>query len=121
MSPLETSLLITAIGMGLVFIAILVLWGLMELLVRLTNEKNSISKDESDSTPLESSFEAAAPDTLTLKQRAAAAAVAAALATKTEPKIVPMQRASQNEVSAWQAVIRADQMQRRDHLYNRKP
>ena len=36
MTPLVTSLWITLIGMGLVFIAILLLWGLMEALMRFT-------------------------------------------------------------------------------------
>ncbi len=36
MSPMSGALIITVIGMGLVFIAILALWGLMEWMVRVT-------------------------------------------------------------------------------------
>ena len=36
MSPISSALIITVIGMGLVFIAIIALWGLMELMVRVT-------------------------------------------------------------------------------------
>ena len=39
-SEIGFSLLITAIGMGLVFGAILLLWGVMGLLVRFTKKTN---------------------------------------------------------------------------------
>ncbi|RPI95781.1 MAG: hypothetical protein EHM39_11495, partial [Chloroflexi bacterium] len=39
MDDLVTALEITGIGMALVFAAILLLWGVMELLVRLTAER----------------------------------------------------------------------------------
>lgn len=39
MNPITQGLLITAIGMGLVFLAILFLWALMDFLVRITNDK----------------------------------------------------------------------------------
>ena len=38
MSTISQGLLITAVGMGLVFIMILALWGIMALLFKLTNK-----------------------------------------------------------------------------------
>jgi len=70
---LGLSLLITVIGMGLVFACILLFWGLMVLLVRLTRDR----------VPEESpAAEVAGPqqETDDLKRQAAAAAVAVALA-----------------------------------------
>ncbi len=39
MSPIIQGLIITGIGMGLVFVAILALWGLMIVLVKATNDR----------------------------------------------------------------------------------
>ncbi len=46
---LINSLIITGIGMGLVFIAIILLWGMMEAMVRFFPEK--VNKDITSSTP----------------------------------------------------------------------
>ncbi len=39
MSPITQGLIITGIGMGLVFVAIVALWGLMTLLVKATTDR----------------------------------------------------------------------------------
>jgi Na+-transporting methylmalonyl-CoA/oxaloacetate decarboxylase gamma subunit len=76
-SPLTISLLITAIGMGLVFVAILLLWGLMEGLVKVTTDKTATVPDveptEARATQIPADAERA------FKAQAAAAAVAIAL------------------------------------------
>ncbi len=101
MSPLTASLLITLLGMSLVFAAILVLWGLMALLVRLAAD---------------SPAGGSAGRRAELRSRAAALAVAAALAdhelqTRTTPRAFPLPPTAM--VSAWQAVRRANQLQQR--------
>jgi Na+-transporting methylmalonyl-CoA/oxaloacetate decarboxylase gamma subunit len=91
------ALQITLVGMGLVFAAILLLWGVMALLVRLTAR----------SVEAEAEQERAALTELERKQRAAAAAVAIALAQTaeaTEPHEFPLPPTA--IVSAWQAVMR---------------
>jgi hypothetical protein len=114
---MANALLITLVGMGLVFIAILLLWGLMALLVRLTREPEPaveenlavVSIPERSSAPELSS----APALLERKRRAAAAAVVMALAlrqpslAKSSPEMPPV------SVSAWQAVNRAGQLNQR--------
>jgi Na+-transporting methylmalonyl-CoA/oxaloacetate decarboxylase gamma subunit len=106
---LSVALQITAIGMSLVFGAIVLLWGLMALLVRLAaDQPTPAAALDGSSTPHE------------LKQRAAAAAVAAALALEAQkqtegaafqPREFPLPPTA--IVSAWQAVRRA-------HLLNRR-
>lgn len=91
------ALQITLVGMGLVFAAILLLWGAMALLVRLTAR----------SVEAEAEQERAALTELERKQRAAAAAVAVALAQvaeASEPHEFPLPPTAL--VSAWQAVMR---------------
>jgi Na+-transporting methylmalonyl-CoA/oxaloacetate decarboxylase gamma subunit len=118
------ALLITAIGMGLVFIAMLALWGLMELSVKVTaryveKEVTEEAVEESES-PQEEPVEADAG--LARKSRAAVAAVAYALAqaetaTGRESMVIATPR---HPASAWQAVLRASQLTQQTNLYDRK-
>ena len=90
------SLNITAIGMGLVFGAIVLLWGLMSLLTRLLAER-------------EAGLEV--PDEAYEKNaRAAAAAVAFALAEQTQSRIGHFPMPNTALVSAWQLGMRTRQM-----------
>jgi Na+-transporting methylmalonyl-CoA/oxaloacetate decarboxylase gamma subunit len=109
MSPaLTTALLITAIGMALVFGAILLFWLVMSLLVRFTAEPEAPA-------PERRAAESAPPETPDLKRRAALAAVAAALAQKTPAAsglhAFPVPPTA--GVSAWQAVMRSRQLKQR--------
>lgn len=96
---------ITLVGMGLVFVAILLLWGLMAVLVRLTSEKpvketaQEIGSDQ---------------DQTSRRRRAAAIAVAIALAQQadtTGPHEFPLPPTA--IVSAWQAVLRTRMLSKR--------
>lgn len=96
---LADSLEITVIGMSLVFAAILLLWGLMSLLVRLTAEDDEVSEPVAN------------PDEMELKRRAAVAAVMVALARDADtqqPHAFPLPPTA--AVSAWQAVQRSRQL-----------
>jgi Na+-transporting methylmalonyl-CoA/oxaloacetate decarboxylase gamma subunit len=110
---LGTSLLITLIGMTLVFSAIVLLWGMMAALVRLASEgKRSeahtelvdLTASESDERELE------------LARRAAAAAVAIAVARQAAggPKPFPLPPTAL--VSTWQAVMRSRLLGQRDTM-----
>jgi len=104
------ALWITLIGMGLVFLAILLLWGLMALLVRLTAEKPAAAVPEQ---PRENPVITVAveQDQHELRRRAAAAGVAAALAMKGTP--APSKPpAPAISVNSWQSVQRASQLAR---------
>jgi Na+-transporting methylmalonyl-CoA/oxaloacetate decarboxylase gamma subunit len=99
---ISNTLLITLIGMGLVFSVILLIWGLMALLVRLVKDPIKEKADTEDWLLEEE-----------LKQRAAVAAVGAALARETsfEPHEFPLPPTA--FVSAWQAVMRSRILHRR--------
>ena len=132
---LQTVLLITLIGMGLVFVAILLLWGMMELLVRLTNTRseqtpNPAALQEPSPAVVESET---LPDALQVdRKKIAAAAVAAAIqlrrrqaaeqavrialaSAQQEGQVLP----SASSTSNWQPVMRAAQMQERLRLFSR--
>ncbi|MRS05804.1 hypothetical protein EG832_21690, partial [bacterium] len=48
MDPISQGLFITGIGMGLIFLAILFLWGLIFVLVKFTQEQPKENKDASE-------------------------------------------------------------------------
>ncbi len=103
-TTLTLALQITLVGMGLVFAAILLLWLLMSALVRLTAARRKVPAG-----PTEPGSAAQADDRAA---RAAAAAVAAALAAQgpAQPRF-PLPPTAL--VSAWQAVRRSAQLNRR--------
>jgi Na+-transporting methylmalonyl-CoA/oxaloacetate decarboxylase gamma subunit len=132
---LQTVLLITLIGMGLVFVAILLLWGMMELLVRLTNARseqtpNPAALQEPSPAVVESETLPDAPQVD--RKKIAVAAVAAAIqlrrrqaaeqavrialaSAQQEGQVLP----SASSTSNWQPVMRAAQMQERLRLFSR--
>jgi len=112
------ALWITVIGMGLVFVAILLLWGMMALLVRLT-ETRAVPEKAAEGIEEVSKNNPALADTVTdddRRRRAAAAAVVVALALR-ERKAVQVQfpESAQTERS-WQVVQRANELSRRGAL-----
>ncbi len=126
MSTTIATLWITLIGMGLVFIGILALWGLMELIVILTN-RYALTHPETGEEETEDIREAAPvveaqPGAPASKQQAAAVAVAIALALEAEAGAeVPVFAQPQNgQASAWQAVMRSAQLTQRSNQFNRK-
>lgn len=104
MGIISTSLIITALGMGIVFVMIIALWGLMALLVHLT-EKH---KPETENKSIGESVAAS-----NRKRQAAAAAVASAMSHNniSEPHEFPLPPTAL--VSAWQAVMRSEILNRR--------
>lgn len=95
-------LLITVIGMGLVFSAIILLWGMMALLVRIVKDPVTQKTGADEKTA-----------DVDLKHQAAAAAVSIALAQAAsyEPREFPLPPTAL--VSAWQAVMRSKILNKR--------
>ncbi len=122
MSILTDALLITAVGMGLVFIALLLLWGLMELMMRLTRKSAEAEAAEAEEEEAEEEEAPAveAVDMAVLRRRAAAAAVAVALAAQPKGKGKLMVGPVETTTGAWQAVQRSTQLNRRSLMYSRK-
>lgn len=104
------ALWITLIGMGLVFVAILLLWGLMALLVKLTEDRE---KPEAAEIPAAIEIEPAADATSDKDRKRKAAAAAVAIAMALQPKNGRAHAGSAQPagvVSAWQAVHRAGRL-----------
>lgn len=103
---------ISLLGMSLVFGAILLLWGVLALLVRLTTERLPHEAvpmiDEAPAAPTPS----LSANRKTAMARAAAAGVAIALALKPQPSATgePGSNTPNSTVSAWQAVMRATRL-----------
>ncbi len=100
MNAISDALLITLLGMSLVFGAILILWGVISLLVYLTREhtRQEVTVSEAE---------------LTRKKLAAIAAVTIALAEEldTQPHEFPLPNTA--VVSPWQSVMRGKMLNKR--------
>lgn len=112
MSVIQQGLLITAIGMGLVFAVIIFLWGLMALMMRLTSRKKPDTPEkgvigETDELVLPALQGAEG------QRRAAAAAVAVALAiakSKSSSLLLQGEKGA-GDLSPWQAYHRIRQIE----------
>ncbi len=101
---LSNALIITVLGMGLVFAAILLLWGVMALLVRIAPPPKPGELPKLDQRQPE----------LERKRRAAIVAVAVALSQPADPhspQLFP--EPPKALVSAWQAVMRTKMLNKR--------
>lgn len=113
MTPIEQGLMITGIGMGLVFAVIIFLWGLMALMMRLTSGKKKAAAAE----PLPAqTAESLVPEleSAESQRRAAAAAVAVSMALAMSGGGKRTAAAAQSDpgrISPWQAVHRARQLE----------
>jgi len=106
------SLQITLIGMGLVLAVILLLWGVIAVLVRLTSREAA-----APSMPIVTgvtSAEAMPQDMLEREAAAIAVAVALALAPQEKPHVPPLPPTAL--VSAWQAVLRTTMLNKRGNV-----
>lgn len=104
MNDLTLSLQITALGMGLVFGAILLLWLTMVILTALTSDKDLTEKSGSDSAELESTPQADS------RRKAALLAVALALESQKNTPAHLQEEPPTAIVSAWQLGMRTRQM-----------
>ncbi len=100
------SIQITALGMGLVFGAILLLWLMMALLTRFTAEKESPAEEE----PASDSPISASTTQADSRLKAALLAVALALAEQETSSAHPLPAPDTVIVSAWQLGMRTRQM-----------
>ena len=118
MSNLVIALEITALGMGLVFAAIILLWGVMNLLTTITAHKAA------SVSPLTAVSDSAEPDPTVdcdMKAKAAAVAVAVALAERQASLAHLLAEPPTTLVSAWQLGMRTRQLYEKPTLVIRKP
>lgn len=118
---LSQGLLMTVIGMGLVFLALIFLWGLINLIARLPigAKKEEAETPVSEEAEIESSVPTPSEDERqALRARAAAAAVVAALAVRRSTlRITPP---AERGISAWQAARRSNQFALNAQITSRK-
>jgi len=117
MSNIQQGLLISAIGMGLVFVVIIFLWGLMALMMRLTSVKRKPEVGAVSETTLALEI-SVIPEMQTAEsqRRAAAAAVAVLMAMASQRR-----RSAQNPqaetalgMNPWQSYHRERQLENRN-------
>lgn len=112
-SDLLISLQITAVGMGLVFASIILLWGLIAMIVWLAHDKPLQPE-----SPLVGERDDEYEERINL-ELAAVAAVSVALAIKTNespPPAINQPVTAPNMVSAWQAVMRTKMLNKRGSI-----
>ncbi len=118
MTNLLLSLQITALGMGLVFGAILLLWLMMVLLTRFTADKEEPvlrqAQDNASDSP-----ELAPVSETGFKAQAAAIAVAIALAEQGQSTAHPLPEPPTAIVSAWQLGMRTSQRSQKGNFRRR--
>src|SRR5450759_2287241 len=128
-TDLQNALLITLIGMALVFLGVFILWILMDADVRITTWYTRRHPEEDDEAEQEMEggpaieAEISEPASAGLKQQAAAAAVTIAFALEEEQAALNeiLQPAGyNNRPSAWQAVMRSAQLNQRSTQFTRK-
>jgi len=107
MNNMVLALEITALGMGLVFAAIIVLWGMMSLLTAITADKD-ISAPYTATVLVKA--ESLPVKTDDIKARVAAVAVAIALAEQQASHAHSFSEPPTAMVSAWQIGMRTRQM-----------
>jgi Na+-transporting methylmalonyl-CoA/oxaloacetate decarboxylase gamma subunit len=116
MNDLTLSLEITALGMGLVFGAIILLWVMMILLTTLTADKTPPAEEAAD---ISATLNAGSVSESGFKAQAAAIAVAIALAEQGQSTARPLSQPPTALVSAWQLGMRTSQRTQKGSLGRR--
>jgi Na+-transporting methylmalonyl-CoA/oxaloacetate decarboxylase gamma subunit len=116
MNILTQGLLITLIGMGLVFLSIVLLWGLMALMVWLGSKPAESSSEQPDGDVPDNQPEMPAGSINVKKRLAAAAAMAYALASKARES-QSGEKMSGLSGNAWQTTQRAQVLQGKSNIF----
>lgn len=114
---IEQALLITVIGVVLIFVVLLVMWGFMALLVRLTALRPEPTEAQTAAATSVTDDVAAAT-----RRKAAVVAVAVALAIEAErARAAPLLQSAPGPISPWQATLRGNALSRRAGAFRRNP
>ncbi len=119
MSTLEATLGVSAVSIVLLFASMAIIWLLMSLMSRISDEKKSEPAAVVEKIAEVPTAAIVPPDDRARKAKAAAAAVAAALALhKSRARLAPT--ATSTTSSSWQSVHRASAISRRNQIFSRK-
>lgn len=120
MSDLLLALQITALGMGLVFGAIILLWVMMILLTKFTADKEETpAEDRASDSPASDSALTPSPSPTGRGEMVAALAVAIALAEQELSTAHPLPEPPTALVSAWQLGMRTRQQSEKGNFRRR--
>jgi len=112
-SDIQQGLLITGIGMGLVFVVIIFLWGLMALMMRVTSREKPEIPVETETAETDQPFvEESHTSDVQRQAVAAAVAVGVAMAASQRRSQVGTEQDGSSGLSPWQAAHRARQFQK---------
>lgn len=114
---LNQGLLITAIGMGLVFLALILLWGLMALMAKTPSGKK-VQKDESSEELTVAIAEVEIKPAREDRKKAAVAAVATALGL--HKSVLSLKPRPPHTLSSWLVTRRSGQFNQNASITNRK-
>jgi len=112
MSEFQQGLLITAIGMGLVFAVIIFLWGLMALMMRVTSGRKQEQDPGEEAPAMDAPVMPEIQKTESQRRAAAAAAAVGIALSALRVKTAQSKEDRSGELSPWQAVHRPRQFNR---------
>lgn len=118
MSPISQGLYITGIGMGLIFLAILFLWGLIYLLVKFTQEKPTENKPAAETVNKAKEDDSAKTGESQLLKKVALIAVAIATSSQKHSMVINPQDSAY--ISPWQSTKRTHILGQSSALLNKK-
>jgi len=118
MDPISQGLFITGIGMGLIFLAILFLWGLIFVLVKFTQEQPKENKNAAETVIETKEVESAKSGDSQLLRKVALIAVAIATASQKHGMVINPQ--DSGYVSPWQSTKRTHILGQSSALLNKK-
>ena len=118
MSPISQGLYITGIGMGLIFLAILFLWGLIYLLVKFTQKKPEENKQIAESFIEAKEDDSVKTGEMQLLKKVALIAVAIATSSQKHSMVVNPQ--DTGYISPWQSTKRTHILGQSSALLNKK-
>jgi sodium pump decarboxylase gamma subunit len=113
MSDIQQGLLITAIGMGLVFAVIIFLWGLMALMMKVTSREKARKQESGEMEEVEAPL---VPEMETAERgrRAAAAAVAVGMILARSKLRQSGTQEQTGGLNSWEVFHRTRQLQRKN-------
>ncbi len=118
MDPISQGLIITGIGMGLIFLAILFLWGLIFVLVKFTQEQPKENKNAAETVvEIEEVVSAKSGDSQLLRK---VALIAVAIATASQKHGMVINPQDSGYVSPWQSTKRTHILGQSSALLNKK-
>jgi Na+-transporting methylmalonyl-CoA/oxaloacetate decarboxylase gamma subunit len=119
-NTLISGLIITAVGMGLVFAAIVFLWGMMALMVRLGNWKEADQPEENDLEETVGDLSSGPERSVESRKRLAAVAALSVALAERAGRNFPLEPLTDLPGGTWQSVQRAQVLQGKANVFTNR-